>query len=568
MGIINDAFQNKLSLPKIEEILNNLLKQGKPQNKQVLQEIGLLNEYSYIISNQANNEIIYYSKENKIIKNFNFSTKIRSNFLEWTRYLFDINDEDLNSIQQFDNKIENFKKKSLTKEFFQNNIKKYIFNNKSLNKLLYYGIPNNFRLFIWDIVLSEKYNNHKCYNYDQELKEYLLIIKKSGNNPQIEKDIHRTFLKDSEQITKNINILKNILNCINQYNPGGYCQGMNYIIGYLLKVTNFDEVKTFYIFKSILKDIKGYFEVGFPLLKHNNNIFNNYFKELYPKLVKHFQKHDIVNEFWVGKWLQTLFTLSLPYEELNIVWDVLLIKGFDYIIYICLAIVDFIEKDALELKESYAITSFLDKVLDYQNITLYQVNKNYFENIDDYIIPLNEVLQKAYEIEKKINTNNNNKLYYDRKSDGHLLNLKFNSLKNEIPIKMNNINTNDELSKKSTSLSIQSSNNINNINNNNKHNVNILNSPINKLRNNNINNNINNNNNNRVNLQGKKTLFYSTKDLGIYNFNNDLTELKKRGTLQQSNNINMQKQYLYLNNDNSNNNISNIRNNNYFFYYP
>ena len=269
MGIINDAFQNKLSLPKIEEILNNLLKQGKPQNKQVLQEIGLLNEYSYIISNQANNEIIYYSKENKIIKNFNFSTKIRSNFLEWTRYLFDINDEDLNSIQQFDNKIENFKKKSLTKEFFQNNIKKYIFNNKSLNKLLYYGIPNNFRLFIWDIVLSEKYNNHKCYNYDQELKEYLLIIKKSGNNPQIEKDIHRTFLKDSEQITKNINILKNILNCINQYNPGGYCQGMNYIIGYLLKVTNFDEVKTFYIFKSILKDI-------LLILDHNYNIYDYY----------------------------------------------------------------------------------------------------------------------------------------------------------------------------------------------------------------------------------------------------------------------------------------------------
>ena len=557
MGIINDVFQNKLSLSKIEEILNNLLKQGKPQNKQVLQEIGLLNEYTYIISNQANNEIIYYSKENKIIKNFNFSTKIRSNFLEWTRYLFDINDEDLNSIQQFDNKIENFKNKSLTKEFFQNNIKKYIFNNKSFNKLLYYGIPNNFRLFIWDIVLSEKYNNHKCYNYEQELKEYLLIIKKSGNNPQIEKDIHRTFLKDSEQITKNINILKNILNCINQYNPGGYCQGMNYIIGYLLKVTNFDEVKTFYIFKSILKDIKGYFEVGFPLLKNNNNIFNNYFKELYPKLFKHFQKHDIVNEFWVGKWLQTLFTLSLPYEELNIIWDVLLIKGFDFIIYICLAIVDFIEKDALELKESFDITSFLGKVLDYQGTTLYQVNKNYFENIDDYIIPLNEVVQKAYEIEKKINTNNNNKLYYDRKSDGHLLNLKFNTLKNENPIKLNNINTNDELSKKSTNLSIQTSNNINNNNN-----VNVLNSPINKLGNNNI------NNNNKVNLQGKKTLFYSTKDLGVYNFNNDLTELKKRGSLQQINNINIQQQrYLYLNN-NSNNNISNIRNSNYYLYYP
>ena len=72
MGAINDAFtQNKLSFSKIEEILNNLVSQGggvQSQNRQVLQEIGLLNEYSYIISDKANNEIIYYSKNNKIIE--------------------------------------------------------------------------------------------------------------------------------------------------------------------------------------------------------------------------------------------------------------------------------------------------------------------------------------------------------------------------------------------------------------------------------------------------------------------------------------------------------------------
>ena len=62
MGIINDAFQSKLSLSKLEEILNNLLKQGNPQNKQVLQEIGLLSEYSYIKTYFGNNDIIYYSK--------------------------------------------------------------------------------------------------------------------------------------------------------------------------------------------------------------------------------------------------------------------------------------------------------------------------------------------------------------------------------------------------------------------------------------------------------------------------------------------------------------------------
>lgn len=224
--------------------------------------------------------------------------------------------------------------------------------------MLNYGIPNYLRFFIWDIVICERYKNHKYFNYEQELMEYKSILQKNGTNPQIEKDVNRTFMKDIEQTPKNIQMLRNILNCINKYNPSGYCQGMNFIVGYLLKITNFDEVKTFHIFKNILYDIKGYFEVGLPLLKKNNDLFTKNLKELNPKLFKYFQKHDIVNEFWVGKWLQTLFTLTLPFDELNVVWDVLLIRGFDFILYICLAIADFIEKDILEIKESFGYSWF------------------------------------------------------------------------------------------------------------------------------------------------------------------------------------------------------------------
>ena len=580
MGIINDVFQNKLSLPKLEEILNNLLKQGNPQNKQILQDIGLLSEYNYIKLNQSTNDIIYYSKSNKIVKSIIYSTKMHSNFLEWTRYLFDINDEDLNSIQQFDKKIENFKKQLLTKEFFQNNIKKYIFHNKAFNKLLNYGIPNNYRLFIWDIVISEKYNNHKFFNYEQELREYKCIMQKPGSNPQIEKDIHRTFMKESEQISQNLNILRNILNNINKYSPGGYCQGMNYIVGYLLKLTKFDEVRTFYIFKNILKDIKGYFEVGFPLLKTNNGIFNQYFKEFYPKLFKHFQKNEIFNEFWVGKWFQTLFTLTLPYDELNIVWDVLLIRGFDFIIYICLALVDFIEKDLLELKESSQIISFMEKVLNYQDTQLYSVNKNILEDIDNYIIPLNDLLQKANELKKKVVGDKDKHSLHNRRSDSHLLNFRFNSFKTEDDIKMscknlnnsiNNTNTNNNMSNKnkpSIFNSQISQVNINKINTSNYNSNNSSNYNSNNTNNYNSNNSNNSNNNNsKPPLQLKKSAFYSTKDVGMYNFND--SQLKKRPSLQQSvmnnNNINYQQQYQFFNN---NGNISNIRSNNYLVYYP
>lgn len=548
MGGINDSLdKKKLSVKKIAEFLNILIIQdpGKnQQNKKVLQEIGIINEYSYTISDKVSSEIIYYSKNNKIVEKCIFAENVHSNFIEWTKYLFDVTNEDLDSIQNLNRKIEIIKQRTLTKEFFQNNIKKYLFKNKAFNKLLNFGIPNYLRFFIWDIVLSEKYNNQKYFNYEQELKEYKYILEKKKTNPQIEKDINRTFMKEKEQTPNNIQILKNILYCINTYNKSGYCQGMNFIVGYLLKLTNYDEVKTFYIFKNVLCDIKGYFEDGFPLLKKNNEIFNKIFKESYPKLFKHFQKYEIVNEFWIGKWFQTIFTLSLPFDELNMIWDVLLIRGFDFMIYICLALCGFIEKELLDLKDSAEIISYLDKVLNSQDSGLIQVNKQSFEDIDNYIIPLHDLLSEAYDLEKKISGGNENRSFYDRrKSDSNMITFKFNTLKNQKDITPN-INQNNIA--KSVNM------NKNNINNSNLQNNNIPNQ--NYLFPNYI-------NNNRLNLEKQKIPFYSTKNLGTYNFN-DFS--------QEANNINrnmnmnvIQGQFQYINN----NNINNIPNNNLLKYY-
>ena len=545
MGAINDPFsQGKLSFSKIQEILNNLIKQdgGKSQNRQVLQEIGFINEYNYIISEKVSNEMIYYSKNHKILKNIIFTQAQRLNFLEWVKYLFDISNEELNSMQLFNTKIEGFKKRTLNKEFFQNNIKKYLFKNKYFNKLLNYGIPQNFRFFIWDIVLSERYNNQKYFNYDQQSKEYKSILQNNTNNPQIEKDVNRTFMKDAEQTPKNIQSLRNLLNCINRFNSSGYCQGMNYIVGYLLKLTNFDEIKTFYIFRSVLCDIKGYFEVGFPLLKKNNNLFDKLFKESYPKLYKHFQKHDIVNEFWVGKWFQTLFTLSLPFEELNVIWDVLLIRGFDFIVYICLALLEFIEKDLLEIKDSADIVNYFEKVLNFNEMGLSMVNKQFFEDIDNYIIPLNEVLSEAYDLEKKNVGGNENRPYYDkrRRSDVHLTTFNFNNL-NSDKKPSSNLNF---LSAKETTNKISNSVNLNNPNIN--KNLNMSSSQkTNYLQNNNI---IGNNVNLNLALDNRKLPFYSTKNLGTYNFG-DFSKDNKINNNSMGMNLMAGQQFQYSNNN-------------------
>ena len=548
MGVINGPFsQGKLSFSKIEEILNNLINQdgGKSQNRQVLQEIGFIKEYSYTLSEKVNNEMIYYSKNHKIVKNIIFSNNLRLNFLEWVKYLFDISNEELNSMQLFNKKIESFKKRTLNKEFFQNNIKKYLFKNKAFNKLLNYGIPQNFRFFIWDIVLSEKYNNQKYFNYDQQLKEYKSILQNNINSPQIEKDVHRTFMKEIEQTPKNIQSLRNLLNCIDRYNSSGYCQGMNYIVGYLLKLTNFDEIKTFYIFKSVLCDIKGYFEVGFPLLKKNNNLFDKLFKESYHKLYKHFQKYDIVNEFWVGKWFLTLFTLSLPFEELNIIWDVLLIRGFDFIVYICLALIEFIEKDLLEIKDSADIVNYFEKLLNFNEIGLSMANKQFFEDIDKYIIPLNEVLAEAYDLEKKNVGGNENRPYYDRRrSDIQLTKFNFQGLNNDLKQPTNS----SSLSVKETNNKISNSINTNaNMNINMNLNINELNSQKTKnIKNQNV---IINNFNNNLAFDNRKVPFYSTKNLGTYNFS-DFSQDNKTNNNLIGVNVMPGQQYQYANNNN------------------
>ena len=514
MGAINDVFiENKLSLKRFDEFLNYLINisPNKLQNKSILQDIGLIKEYAQIITEKDSNLTIYYSNNHKIIKSIKYMNIIRENFLEWIKYLFDITKADSDSMQKLENKINQLKSITLTKEYFQNNIKKYIFNLISINKIINYGIPPNLRIFIWDLILAEKYNNHKIFNYEQELKEYRILLSNNKPNTQIEKDIHRTFIKEEEQTPNRIQILKNILNCVNNYNNSGYCQGMNYIIGFLLKVTNYNEVMTFYFFKLILKDIKGYFEEGLPLLNKNVNIFENYFREFYPKIYKHFKKHEIINEFYITKWLQTLLTISLPFEELSIIWDILLIRGFDFIIFICLAFFDFISDNIIKIKESADIINYLEKAMNSEGESLIPVNIKFFEQIDDYIIPINEILEKAQELEKKTNKKNKN-IYEIRKSDNQLLDMNFKNLKENKKILAQK---NNDFSK-STKLELNRTSNNKNIHT-------LSNFPL----NNSLNQNTINTDN--LKLQQKKMYidktikersnYYSSKNLETFNFN-------------------------------------------------
>ena len=403
MGSINNLFESKeLSFQKLENILNYILHQENinSQKFNILSEIGLTKQYSYLIKEKSFKDCAYISQSNKTLKNYISSSKEKSNFFKWINLLFDINEDDLNSAPNLNPKIAKLRQTPLNKTFFRKNITKNLLNNESNIKILKYGFPKYLRKFIWEIIIEEKYSNNKAFNYNEIKNKYNLILNRNKNrkDTQIEKDLYRTFSDDSDKNENNLQKLKNILGCTNSLMKDGYCQGLNFIVAFLLKALDFDEIMTFYILKNILPLISGYFENGFPLLQKNKEIFLELFKELYPDLNAHFMKNDVFSEFWISRWLQTLFTLSLDFNELCPIWDLFLIKGFDFSIYISLAIVQILEKNLLKLNDSSDILLCFKNFMNPEKI---YSRKSEEKNI----IPLSKLIEKALHIEEKIKNN-------------------------------------------------------------------------------------------------------------------------------------------------------------------
>ena len=126
------------------------------------------------------------------------------------------------------------------------------------------SIPNNLIPNLWQSCtkLQEIINNNKG-QYNKLLKAFDLLIKNKHPfylyiQQKIAKDLNRTF-SHNEEFTKHVNSLKNILQAFTVRNASlNYCQGLNTIVGYLLKIMDFKEEETFYLFLILMENILPY----------------------------------------------------------------------------------------------------------------------------------------------------------------------------------------------------------------------------------------------------------------------------------------------------------------------
>lgn len=88
----------------------------------------------------------------------------------------------------------------------------------------------------------------------------------------------------------------------------GYCQGINFIVYYLLEM-KFNEERVFWILAYLVEHLipKGYYGNMVPVIS-DIKLFKHILRLKKPKLIKHFQNINLDLNFFVISWFVTVFT--------------------------------------------------------------------------------------------------------------------------------------------------------------------------------------------------------------------------------------------------------------------
>lgn len=162
----------------------------------------------------------------------------------------------------------------------------------------------------------------------------------------VQKDLDRTFPKleefDAEKKRHMGSVVKAYACLVPQV---GYCQGMNFIAGFLLLASGSSHEDAFFMFVHIMAKYRAslLFCEGLPLLKLLTFQFKALLEKLFPEVHRHFLYHNITPELYVTKWMLTVFTQPLDFDSAARVWDVIVCDGIEAVVLVCLASVQLLK---------------------------------------------------------------------------------------------------------------------------------------------------------------------------------------------------------------------------------
>ncbi|XP_059747934.1 growth hormone-regulated TBC protein 1 isoform X2 [Bos taurus] len=170
----------------------------------------------------------------------------------------------------------------------------------------------------------------------------------------IRTDMNRTFpdnvrfRKDAEPCLQGP--LYNVLLAYGHHNHGvGYCQGMNFIAGYLILVTKSEE-EAFWLLDALVGRIlpADYYSPSMLGLKTDQEVLGELVRTKLPAVAALMHSHGVLWTLVASRWFICLFVDVLPVETVLRVWDCLFSEGSKIIFRVALTLLKHHQASILE----------------------------------------------------------------------------------------------------------------------------------------------------------------------------------------------------------------------------